>query len=92
MGTNGALVTQERRLFSASTSMQGGLTFMGGPLQMTLNPFFRRSYGGYDSPDWGHGVRDFVFHAHNVTKGVDTWIRLEEGTRRAIVKLDKDFK
>lgn len=49
-------------------------------------------YGGYDSPDWGHGVRDLVFSATNVTGGVDTWIRLEDGTRRAIVRLDKDFE
>ncbi|KAF8579654.1 Metallo-dependent phosphatase [Ramaria rubella] len=49
-------------------------------------------YGGYDSPDWGHGVRDFVFYADNITGGVDTWIRLEDGTKRAIVRLDKDFE
>jgi len=49
-------------------------------------------YGGYDSPDWGHGVRDFLFYSHNITKGVDTWIRLEDGTKRAVVKLDKDFE
>jgi hypothetical protein len=52
----------------------------------------RRRYGGYDSPDWGHGVRDFVFSADNVTGGVDTWVRLEDGTRRAIVRLDTNFK
>ncbi|KIJ35245.1 hypothetical protein M422DRAFT_262414 [Sphaerobolus stellatus SS14] len=49
-------------------------------------------YGGYDSPDWGHGVRDFLFHANNATTGVDTWIRLENGTKRAIVRLDKNFE
>ncbi|KAF8485671.1 Metallo-dependent phosphatase [Gautieria morchelliformis] len=49
-------------------------------------------YGGYDSPSWGHGVRDFVFSATNVTGGVDTWVRLEDGTRRAIVRLDNEFE
>ncbi|KAF8526589.1 Metallo-dependent phosphatase, partial [Hysterangium stoloniferum] len=48
-------------------------------------------YGGYGSPDWGHGVRDFIFHVNNITEGVDSWIRLEDGTKRAIVRLDKDF-
>ncbi|GJJ10350.1 hypothetical protein Clacol_004576 [Clathrus columnatus] len=45
-------------------------------------------YGGYDSPDWGHGVRKLVFNANDITGAVNTWIRLEDGTKRAVVPLD----
>lgn len=44
-------------------------------------------YGGYGEAWWGFGVRLFAF-AQDVTAGVDTWIRLENGTVRAKVRLD----
>jgi hypothetical protein len=60
-------------------------------LLIDLTDYEIHRYGGYGSPGWGHGVRDFVFSANNVTGGVDTWIRLEDGRKRAIVRLDKNF-
>ncbi|KIM42442.1 hypothetical protein M413DRAFT_444857 [Hebeloma cylindrosporum] len=48
-------------------------------------------YGGYDSPGWGHGVRNLLFHTPDPKAGVETWIRLEAGETRARVILDKHY-
>jgi len=49
-------------------------------------------YGGYDSPGWGHGVRNLVFSSPDPGSPVETWIRLEEGETRARVVLHSSFK
>ncbi|KAF9525232.1 Metallo-dependent phosphatase-like protein [Crepidotus variabilis] len=48
-------------------------------------------YGGYDSEGWGHGVRNFLFGTPDPKAGVETWIRLEEGTTKARVTLDSSY-
>ncbi|EPQ53523.1 Metallo-dependent phosphatase [Gloeophyllum trabeum ATCC 11539] len=45
-------------------------------------------YGGYSSAGWGHGVRNIVFSSPDPKQGLQTWIRLEDGTTRAQVTLD----
>jgi hypothetical protein len=44
-------------------------------------------YGRYDKLGWGHGVRDVLFPTssteHDKANRVETWIRLEDGERRA---------
>ena len=47
-------------------------------------------YGGYDSPGWGHGVRNLVFST-DPAAGIDTWIRFETGMTRARVTLDANY-
>ncbi|KIJ63787.1 hypothetical protein HYDPIDRAFT_133633 [Hydnomerulius pinastri MD-312] len=49
-------------------------------------------YGGYDSPDWGRGVRTFIFSSTDPTHGVETYIKLEDGTVRDRVVLDKNYQ
>lgn len=45
-------------------------------------------FGGYDSPGWNHGVRNFVFTAAgNKPLQVKSWIRYEEGEVKAHVEL-----
>jgi len=45
-------------------------------------------YGGYSSPGWNHGVRNFVFTlAGNDPLDVRSWIRYEAGDVKAQVKL-----
>jgi hypothetical protein len=45
-------------------------------------------FGGYDSPGWNHGVRNFVFTAAgNKPLQVKSWIRYEEGEVKAQVEL-----
>ncbi|TFK47515.1 Metallo-dependent phosphatase [Heliocybe sulcata] len=48
-------------------------------------------YGGYSSTGWDHGVRNIVFSSPSPTQGLDTWIRLENGTTRARVTLDGNY-
>ncbi|KII84564.1 hypothetical protein PLICRDRAFT_57545 [Plicaturopsis crispa FD-325 SS-3] len=48
-------------------------------------------YGGYDSPTWGHGVRNIVFSTPNPKVGAETWIRLEAGETRAHIVLDSRY-
>ncbi|KAI0684541.1 Metallo-dependent phosphatase-like protein [Cytidiella melzeri] len=48
-------------------------------------------YGGYSSPGWDHGVRNILFTSPDPGDGPLSWIRLENGTTRAQVKLDKDY-
>ncbi|KAH9939180.1 Metallo-dependent phosphatase [Amylocystis lapponica] len=48
-------------------------------------------YGGYSSAGWGHGVRNIVFSSPNPTDGLESWIRLEDGTTRARVVLDANY-
>jgi len=48
-------------------------------------------YGGYGDVGWGHGVRNIVFSSPNPKQGVETWIRLENGTTRARVTLDGTY-
>ncbi|KAG1743458.1 Metallo-dependent phosphatase-like protein [Suillus lakei] len=48
-------------------------------------------YGGYDSPGWGHGVRNIVFSSADPAGGLETWIRLEDGQTRARVTLDRNY-
>ncbi|KLO11373.1 Metallo-dependent phosphatase [Schizopora paradoxa] len=49
-------------------------------------------YGGYSGVGWDHGVRNIVFNSPDPTGALDTWIRLENGTTRARVTLDKDYQ
>jgi hypothetical protein len=48
-------------------------------------------YGDYGSPGWGHGVRNLVFGTPDPEAGIDTWIRFEDGIRRARVVLDGSY-
>jgi hypothetical protein len=48
-------------------------------------------YGGYDSPGWGHGVRNIVLSSLDPSAGLETWIRFENGETRAKVTLDKYY-
>lgn len=49
-------------------------------------------YGGYDGPEWGHGVRNLLFTSPDPKRGVDTWIRLENGETRARIVLSRNYK
>jgi len=45
-------------------------------------------YGGYSSPGWDHGVRNFVFTKNQSERlRVQSWIRYEEGEVKAQVEL-----
>ncbi|KAG1722224.1 Metallo-dependent phosphatase-like protein [Suillus paluster] len=48
-------------------------------------------YGGYNRLGWGHGVRNIVFSSANPTRGLETWIRFEDGLTWARVTLDKNY-
>ncbi|KAI0766316.1 Metallo-dependent phosphatase [Irpex lacteus] len=49
-------------------------------------------YGGYSSPGWDHGVRNILFTSSSPHDGPLSWIRLENGTTRAHVTLDKNYQ
>ncbi|KAF9510289.1 hypothetical protein BS47DRAFT_1348214 [Hydnum rufescens UP504] len=46
-------------------------------------------YGGYSSPDWGHGVRTFDFKLGE--ESAHTYIRMQNGSTHAEVVLDKQY-
>ncbi|ESK86704.1 calcineurin-like phosphoesterase [Moniliophthora roreri MCA 2997] len=48
-------------------------------------------YGGYTQPDWEYGVRNVLFSSPDPRKGVETWIRLEQGETRARIILDSNY-
>ncbi|TDL24537.1 Metallo-dependent phosphatase [Rickenella mellea] len=48
-------------------------------------------YGGYSSAGWGYGVRNIILSSPDPSKGVETWIRLQDGTTRARVTLDANY-
>ncbi|EEB94537.1 hypothetical protein MPER_06633, partial [Moniliophthora perniciosa FA553] len=48
-------------------------------------------YGGYTQPDWEYGVRNILFSSADPRKGVETWIRLEQGETRARIILDGNY-
>jgi len=49
------------------------------------------SYGGYGSPGWGFGVRNLVFKGFDTIGTVKTWIRMEDGEKKAMLDLDESF-
>ncbi|KZV84961.1 Metallo-dependent phosphatase [Exidia glandulosa HHB12029] len=49
-------------------------------------------YGGYGQDWWGFGARIFQFAPDEVTRGVETWIRLEDGSVRAKVHLNSQYE
>jgi len=48
-------------------------------------------YGGYGSPGWGFGVRNLVFKGFDTIGTVKTWIRMEDGEKKAMLDLDESF-
>jgi hypothetical protein len=48
-------------------------------------------YGGYGQPGWGYGVRNIIFSSPDPKVPPETWIRLEDGTIRARIKLDDNY-
>ena len=48
-------------------------------------------YGGYGDKSWKFGVRTFEFSLDTLTSSVDTWIRLEDGSTHAEIKLDATY-
>jgi len=63
------------------------------PTKQVIFCFDKHSgYGGYSSDGWGHGVRNIVFNSPKPTDGLDTWIRLQDGTTRARVTLDPSYQ
>lgn len=54
---------------------------------VSISVLFR--YGGYGSPGWNYGVRNFVFTLKkDGPLDVRSWIRYEEGEVKAQVKLE----
>jgi hypothetical protein len=88
MVTSGVSVSLSRRLFSASVSILGEFSLCASYM---LHAHMPCSYGGYDNPTWGHGVRNVVFSTPDPTVGPKTWIRLEEGEIRGQITLDKAY-
>lgn len=48
-------------------------------------------HGGYGKPDWGFGVRNVVFEQFDTTSTFKTWIRMEDGEKKAILNIDAAF-
>ncbi|KAL4076881.1 Metallo-dependent phosphatase-like protein [Scleroderma yunnanense] len=49
-------------------------------------------YGGYGEEDWGRGVRSLIFRSSVPSDGIETYILLEDGTMRARVILNSEYK
>lgn len=49
-------------------------------------------YGGYSEKGWGRGVRSLVFRSSLPSDEIDTYILLEDGTVRARVLLNGEYK
>ncbi|KAF9457688.1 Metallo-dependent phosphatase-like protein [Collybia nuda] len=62
------------------------------PIKDVIFCFDKHSgYGGYTGDDWGYGVRNLLFTSPDPNKGVETWIRLEEGETRAHITLNRQY-
>ncbi|KAI6096160.1 Metallo-dependent phosphatase [Pisolithus croceorrhizus] len=49
-------------------------------------------YGGYSGEGWGRGVRSFVIRSSLPSDGIDSYILLEDGTARARVFLNHEYR
>ena len=84
------LANPRRTSFSALTSTLGSFLFSSYSPSPLVYAIMCR-YGGYGEPEWGYGVRNIVFRSPDPKKGVDTWIRLQDGETRARVTLDDSY-
>ncbi|PVF97989.1 Metallo-dependent phosphatase [Serendipita vermifera] len=48
-------------------------------------------HGGYGSPSWGFGIRNILFEKFDTTGTIATWIRMEDGEKKALLYLPDHF-
>lgn len=91
MAMNGVHESPPKTLSSALINILGTYDLKKIQIFRSAKILIAFRYGGYDSPDWGHGVRNLLFHTPDPTASVETWIRLEDGETRARITLDSDY-
>ncbi|KDQ08899.1 hypothetical protein BOTBODRAFT_59103 [Botryobasidium botryosum FD-172 SS1] len=48
-------------------------------------------YGGYSKGGWGYGTRTFQFSLKTLKSSVTSWVRMEDGSKKDQVTLDKNY-
>lgn len=84
------LVKRNKMWYSVSQNTQGRSI-----LDMTwislLKLLLLCRYGGYGSPGWGFGVRNFLFSDFDTITSVKTWVRMEDGETKSTLDLNSSF-